>query len=144
MTGRSSKEVTAWRPPVGWNEFSAYRRATYLKQRGTQIPLGPADWDTMEPPERMAYLHWSKRFLADTSEARAEKWREYWKEQRAWNVLMCWWMLCLLVGLAPVWGTRAIGEAVGLRVGVTMFVLAAYTMAIFVPMRLTRPDPPSA
>ena len=144
MTIRSSREIMAWQPPVGWRELSGERRTAYLEQHGIRIPLRPADWNAMEHTQRMDYLAWHERILHDTPEARAAKLREYHKELRGWSVLMCWWILCLLVALALVWGTGALGEGVGLRVGMTVFLLVGYTMAIFVPMSFTRPAPPRA
>ncbi len=132
-----------WRPPAGWDELSAASRAAYLGQRGMQIPLRPADWDSMEHEQRMAYLNWTQRILHDTPEARAAKWQEYGKELRAWRVLMGWWCLCLLVGLALVWGAGPLGEGLWLRVLITVFVLGGYAMAIFVPMLIARPVPPA-
>ncbi|MET8129310.1 hypothetical protein ABZV67_45665 [Streptomyces sp. NPDC005065] len=144
MTIRSSREIMAWQPPAGWRELSGERRTAYLEQHGIQIPLRPADWNAMEHTQRMDYLAWHTRILYDTPEARSVKLREYHQELRGWSVLMCWWILCLLVALALVWGTGALGEGVGLRIGMTVFVLVGYTMAIFLPMSLTRPDPPRA
>ncbi|RMB80523.1 hypothetical protein [Streptomyces shenzhenensis] len=89
----------------------------------------------------MAYFAWHDRILSDTPEARAAKEREYREKLRAWRVLMGWWILCLLVGLGLVWGTSALGGGVRLRIGLTVFAIAGYTMAIFVPMQLTKPVP---
>lgn len=131
----------AWQPPVGWRELSGDQRRAHLEQHGIRIPLRPADWDTLEHTQCMEYLAWYTRILHDTPEARAAQEREYRKELRAWSVLMCWWGLCLLVALGLVWGTGALGEGIGLRIGMTVFVIAGYTMAIFVPMQITKPSP---
>lgn len=135
----------AWQPPAGWHELSGDRRRAHLEQQGIQIQLRPADWDNMEDTQREQYLAWRTRILHDnTPEARAYKEREYRKELKGWNVLMCWWCLCLLATLGIVWGTDALDERVGLRIGVTVFVIAGFTFAIFVPMQIARPTRPQA
>ncbi|MFD8731447.1 hypothetical protein [Streptomyces sp. NPDC059611] len=141
MTTWTSEELMAWQPPPGWHELDGDQRRAHLDQRGIQLPLRPADWEILDHDQRMTYLTWYARILGDTPEARAAKEREYRKELRAWRVLMCWWIFCLFVGLGLVWGTSALGEGTGLRVGITVFVVAGYAAAIFVPMRLNKPVP---
>lgn len=96
----------------------------------------------MDHDRRMGYLSWHSRILSDTPEARAAKGARAPQGPAAWNVLMGWWNLCLLVGLGIVWGTGAAGEGIGLRIGITLFAGVGYTMAIFIPMLITRPVPP--
>ncbi|MFI8093974.1 hypothetical protein ACIF9R_37690 [Streptomyces sp. NPDC086080] len=97
----------------------------------------------MDHDQCMAYFAWHDRILSDTPDARAAKEREYWQRLRAWNVLMGWWILCLIAALGIVWGTDALGDAgIGMRIGFTLFISVGYTVAIFIPMQLTRPDPP--
>ncbi len=134
----------AWQPPAGWHELSGDQRHAYLEQHGIRLPLRPADWDTLEHHQRMEYLVWHGRILHDTPEARAAKEREYRKELRGWRVLMCWWVLFLLVGLGLVWGTDVLAEGVGLRIGITVLAIAGYTMALFIPMQITKPSGPQA
>ncbi|MFI1700315.1 hypothetical protein ACH419_30635 [Streptomyces bobili] len=142
MTLRTSREVMAWQPPTGWRELSGEQRHAYLERHGIRIPPRPADWEEMDHDQRMAYLGWSSRVMSNTPEARAAKEREYRKDLRAWNVLMGWWILCLLVGLGIIWGAGTLSDGIGLRIGVTLFAGVGYTMAIFIPMLISRPSPP--
>ncbi|MFF7764160.1 hypothetical protein [Streptomyces griseorubiginosus] len=143
MTLRTSRELMAWRPPTGWRELSREQRRAYLERHDIQIPLKPADWEQMDHDQRMAYFAWHARILSDTPDARAAKEREYRQRLRAWNVLMGWWILCLIAALGIVWGTDALGDArTGMRIGFTLFIGVGYTVAIFIPMQLTRPDRP--
>ncbi|MFI7360027.1 hypothetical protein ACIBTP_39670 [Streptomyces avidinii] len=142
MTLSSSKELMAWQPPAGWRELSGDQRSTYLQQHGIRFPLRPSDWEAMEHEQRMTYLNWVSKVMHDTPESRAAKQSEYRKDLLAWRVLMGWWVLCLLTALGIVWGTDAFPEGVGLRIGMTVFALAAYTVTFFVPMGATRPSPP--
>ncbi|MFF4900509.1 hypothetical protein [Streptomyces sp. NPDC001068] len=141
MAIRTSRELMAWQPPVGWHELSGDQRHAYLERHGIRIPLRPADWDTMEDAQRARYLTWHGRILHDTPEARAYKEREYRKDLKAWNLLMCWWCFSLLAALGIVWGTGVL-EGAGLRIGVTVFAVAGFTFAIVVPMQITRPTRP--
>ncbi|WP_328835302.1 hypothetical protein [Streptomyces europaeiscabiei] len=142
MTLRTSRDLMAWQPPTGWRELSSEQRHAYLERHGIRIPLRPADWEQMDHDRRMGYLSWHSRILSDTPEARAAKGARAPQGPAAWNVLMGWWNLCLLVGLGIVWGTGAAGEGIGLRIGITLFAGVGYTMAIFIPMLITRPVPP--
>ncbi|MEU5137117.1 hypothetical protein [Streptomyces californicus] len=139
MTTWTSTELMAWQPPPSWHELSGDQRRAHLDQHGIQIPLRPADWEVLDHDQRTAYCTWRDRILSDTPEAREAKEREYRKKLRAWRILMCWWIFCLIVGLCLVWGTSALGENAEVRVGITVFVVAGYAMAIFVPMRLNKP-----
>lgn len=132
----------AWQPPVGWQELSRERRSAYLQRQGIDIPLRTADWDAMSHDQCTTYFAWRDRILYDTPERWAAKVAEYRKELRAWRVLMCWWVLCLLVALAIIWGAGQRGEAVVMRGVGTVFTLIGYSLAIFTPMRLAKPDLP--
>ncbi|MGI5515315.1 hypothetical protein [Streptomyces sp. CA-106131] len=142
MAIRTSRELMAWQPPAGWRELSGVQRRARLDRLGMVIPLRPADWETLEHDQRMAYLAWSTRILHDTPEARAAKQRAYRKDLRAWWVLECWWILCLIVGLWLVWGSGHPGEGVGWRIVITLIVIVLYTMALFIPMQIAKPSPP--
>ncbi|MDW8478343.1 hypothetical protein R3L02_42095 [Streptomyces scabiei] len=143
MALRTSRDLMAWQPPTGWRELSGEQRQAHLQQHGIRISLRPADWEAMDHDQRMAYFAWRDSILSDTPEARAAKQDEYRKEIRAWNVLMGWWILCLLAALGIAWGTGTLGEGVGLRIGITIFAAVGYTLAIFIPMQIAKPVPPS-
>jgi hypothetical protein len=50
---------------------------------------------------------------------------------------MCWWVLCFVVGLAIIWFKAGLDtpEAVGM----TLFAVTGYTLAIFIPMYIAKP-----
>ncbi|MFF9795680.1 hypothetical protein [Streptomyces bacillaris] len=142
MTLRTSRELMAWQPPTGWRELSSEQRHAFLDRHSIRIPIKPADWEDLDHNQRMAYFAWHDRLLRDTPEARTAKQREYRAKLRAWRVLMGWWILCLLAALGLVWGTEALGDAVGVRIVITVFTLGMYNVALFIPMSLTKPVPP--
>ncbi|MCT9010565.1 hypothetical protein [Streptomyces rhizosphaerihabitans] len=143
MTPKSSRELMAWQPPDGWREMSSARRRAYLEEHGFQVPLRPADWDDMEREQRMVYLDWNARIWSDTPERRAAEGREHRKKLQAWWRLMWWWIGCLAAALGLVWWPAGPfnGSGVAMQVGFTVFVLVGYYMALFVPMRITKPVP---
>ncbi|MFJ1958769.1 hypothetical protein ACIOGT_38150 [Streptomyces microflavus] len=96
----------------------------------------------MEHEQRMTCLDWVSRVLHDTPESRAAKQWGSRKDLLVWRVLTVWWTLCLLTALGIVWGTDVFPDGVALRIGMTIFALAAYAITFFVPMSVTRPSPP--
>ncbi|WP_330306233.1 MULTISPECIES: hypothetical protein [unclassified Streptomyces] len=90
----------------------------------------------------MRYLDWYGRILSDTPEARAFKERKYRSDLMGWQVLTSWWIFCLLAGMWLVWGTDVVGEGVGLRIGITVFAIVGYTLAVFIPMLIAKPSRP--
>ncbi|MFF3617403.1 hypothetical protein [Streptomyces sp. NPDC002580] len=139
MTRRTSRELMAWQPPVGWRELSGDQRRAHMEDHGMATPHRPSDWDTLGRDQRAAFRAWHDKIFDDTPEKRAATEREHRAEMTGWWLLMAWWSLCLLVALGILWGRGDLIEGVGMRIGLSVFVTAGYAFAIFVPMFIAKP-----
>ncbi|MEU4095490.1 hypothetical protein [Streptomyces sp. NPDC026673] len=137
----NSRECMAWQPPAGWNDLSYEERFAHLKRLGLSFPLRTSDWDDMDYLQQVRYSHWLGQIMHDTPEKRACKRREERREVLGWWRLLVWWCLCLAGAMALIWTDVVFGASITTaeRVGLTVFTVAGYAVAIGVPMYITAP-----